>query len=178
MENPGVDQLPEAHSLPDGFVDSPTEQLAPSTTTPEQEKPLSDHKEEKLVESDVAVNEFQSNEGKKSENSRVFLTDYKEEKLVELDSRPDLVLNEFQSCEGNIEKSENSRTFPVPLSENDGCDASRELKLPREGCYKKSQCTSVMPESTKSVSGDVERESGELLASSEKSQSSEKGYRL
>ncbi|XP_057485895.1 uncharacterized protein LOC130772186 isoform X2 [Actinidia eriantha] len=174
MENPGVDQLPEAHSLPDGFVDSSTEQLAPSTTTPEQEKPLSDHKEEKLVEPDVAVNEFQSNEGKKSENSRVFLTDYKEEKLVELDSRPDLVLNEFQSCEGNNEKSENSRTFPVPLSENDGCDASRELKLPREGCYDKSQCTSVMPESTKSVSGDVEQESGELLASSEKSQSSEK----
>ncbi|GFZ14797.1 hypothetical protein Acr_24g0009870 [Actinidia rufa] len=48
MKNPGVDQLPEAHSLPDGFVDSSTEQLAPSTPTPEQEKPLSDHKEEKI----------------------------------------------------------------------------------------------------------------------------------
>ncbi|XP_057476362.1 uncharacterized protein LOC130764245 isoform X3 [Actinidia eriantha] len=176
MKNPGVDQLPEAHSLPDGFVDSSTEQLAPSTPTPEQEKPLSDHKEEKLVEPNVAVNEVQSNEGKteKSENSRIFLTDYKEDKLVELDSRPDFVPNEFQSSEGNIEKSENSRTFPVLLSENDGCDASQELELPREGCYKKSECTSVMPESTKSVSGNVERESGELLASSDKSRSSEK----
>ncbi|KAL6980390.1 hypothetical protein U1Q18_022032 [Sarracenia purpurea var. burkii] len=62
MENPIADQLPEAHSLPDGFVDSSVEPLSPSTPTPEQEKPLTDYKEEKLVELDsipgVIVNEL------------------------------------------------------------------------------------------------------------------------
>ncbi|KAI8031166.1 Alpha-taxilin [Camellia lanceoleosa] len=116
MENPVADQLPDAHSLPDGFVDSSAEPLA-------QEKPL---------------------------------IDYKEEKLVELDSRPELVV---VVNEGKTEKSEKSRRFPVPLSENDGSDASKELELPIEGWSEQSGCTSAMPES---------RESGEKCQSSEK----------
>ncbi|KAI4351328.1 hypothetical protein L6164_005703 [Bauhinia variegata] len=46
MQNPNANQLPEVDSLPDGFVDSTTEPPAPPTPTPEQEKPLSGHKEE------------------------------------------------------------------------------------------------------------------------------------
>ncbi|KAF5959517.1 hypothetical protein HYC85_000726 [Camellia sinensis] len=117
MENPVADQLPDAHSLPDGFVDSSAEPLA-------QEKPL---------------------------------IDYKEEKLVELDSRPELVV---VVNEGKTEKNEKSRRFPVPLSENDGSDASKELELPIEGWSEQSDCTSAMPE---------------LRESDEKCQSSEKG---
>ncbi|XP_058204685.1 uncharacterized protein LOC131318747 isoform X2 [Rhododendron vialii] len=68
MENPAADQLPEAHSLPDGFVDSSPEPLAPSTLTLEQEKPVIDCKEEKLVEADsrheLVLNELQPSEGK------------------------------------------------------------------------------------------------------------------
>ncbi|KAL7228717.1 hypothetical protein ACSBR2_007421 [Camellia fascicularis] len=116
MENPVADQLPDAHSLPDGFVDSSAEPFS-------QEKPL---------------------------------IDYKEEKLVELDSRPELVV---VVNEGKTEKSEKSRRFPVPLSENDGSDASKELELPIEGWSEQSGCTLAMPES---------RESGEKYQSSEK----------
>ena len=39
MQNPDANQLPEVDALPDGFVDSTVETLAPPTPTPEQEKP-------------------------------------------------------------------------------------------------------------------------------------------
>uniref|UniRef100_A0A5B7A6M2 Putative beta-taxilin isoform X1 n=1 Tax=Davidia involucrata TaxID=16924 RepID=A0A5B7A6M2_DAVIN len=75
MENPAADQLPEADSLPDGFVDSTAEPLPPSTPTPEQEKPLTDYKEEKLIESDpgpvLAVNEFQLGESGTQETEKL-----------------------------------------------------------------------------------------------------------
>ncbi|KAE9445539.1 hypothetical protein C3L33_22563, partial [Rhododendron williamsianum] len=185
MENPAADQLPEAHSLPDGFVDSSPEPLAPSTLTLEQEKPVIDYKEEKLVEADsrheLVLNELQPSEGKteKSENSRTFpvllsendgcdesptpeqensLSDYKEERLVEIDSRPELVVNELQSSEEKAEKSENSRTFPVPLTENDDvCDGSQGLELLGKGSSSQSECISVMAELAKPVSGAQEQ---------------------
>ncbi|XP_059628267.1 uncharacterized protein LOC132271041 isoform X3 [Cornus florida] len=138
MENPAADQLPEAHSLPDGFVDSATEPLAPSTPTPEQENPLND--------------------------------DYKEEKLLEPDSRPEL-----QVGDGGTQETHKLRTFPVPLSGNDGDDALLgPVKVPNEGSMDK-----IMHESAMSVPGDATRE---LLDGSShgkeqaegKSQSSEK----
>ncbi|KAF5742525.1 beta-taxilin isoform X1 [Tripterygium wilfordii] len=46
MENPDANQLPEVDSLPDGFVDSSTEHLAPQTPTFEQEKPVNSHKDD------------------------------------------------------------------------------------------------------------------------------------
>ncbi|XP_076898193.1 uncharacterized protein LOC143551695 [Bidens hawaiensis] len=67
MENPAANQLPEADSLPDGFVDSSAESLAPTSTTDQEDQ----------------------------------VTDYKEEKLVEVDSRPDLIVDDFQSCDGD-----------------------------------------------------------------------------
>ncbi|GKU91750.1 hypothetical protein SLEP1_g5575 [Rubroshorea leprosula] len=52
MENPEVNQLPEVDSLPDGFVDSPTEPLAPQTPILEQEnRQKGDYKDE-LVSND------------------------------------------------------------------------------------------------------------------------------
>ncbi|KAA8534340.1 hypothetical protein F0562_031833 [Nyssa sinensis] len=75
MENPAVDQLPEADSLPDGFVNSTVEPLAPSTPTPEQEKPLSDYKEEELIKPDLrpglVVNEFQLGESRTQETEKL-----------------------------------------------------------------------------------------------------------
>lgn len=92
MENPEATQLPEADSLPDGFVDSSADPLTPS----EQE------------EDDV--------------------NDYKEERLVEVESRPDLVVDDFQSCDGDDGSIEQARTFPVELSELVEIDAQKECK--------------------------------------------------
>ncbi|PPS12670.1 hypothetical protein GOBAR_AA07976 [Gossypium barbadense] len=61
MENPEANHLPEVDSLPDGFVESPTDSLAPKTPILEQEKPLqSDYKEEDLV-----ATEFGAGKGQK-----------------------------------------------------------------------------------------------------------------
>ncbi|KAK8579665.1 hypothetical protein V6N12_069978 [Hibiscus sabdariffa] len=60
MENPESNQLPEVDSLPDGFVESPSEILAPKTPISEQEKPLRpDCKENDLVSSQFGANEGQ-----------------------------------------------------------------------------------------------------------------------
>lgn len=94
MENRGENQLPEAHSLPDGFVDSSMEALAPRTPVSEQEKSHSDRKEEgsELDHSNVSTNELSS--------------------------------DEFQTTMSRTEKTQKPRTFPVPLSETDNIDAS------------------------------------------------------
>lgn len=60
MENPEANQLPEVDSLPDGFVESPTDSLAPKTPILEQEKPLqSDYKEEDLVSTEFGAGKGQ-----------------------------------------------------------------------------------------------------------------------
>ncbi|KAL2324784.1 hypothetical protein Fmac_023842 [Flemingia macrophylla] len=67
MQNPDANQLPEVDSLPDGFVESTTERLAPVTPTPEQEKPLNkDDGSSGLIHSneqanDLGEKEFQNN---------------------------------------------------------------------------------------------------------------------
>ncbi|KAL8210650.1 hypothetical protein R6Q57_005087 [Mikania cordata] len=101
MENPAANQLPEADSLPDGFVDSSAESLTPSSPTPDQEDQVAD---------------------------------YKEEKLIEVESRPDLVVDDFQSCEGDDCSVEQARTFPVELIECANCDAQKLIKMPAEDC--------------------------------------------
>ncbi|MBA0872022.1 hypothetical protein Goshw_004905 [Gossypium schwendimanii] len=56
MENPEANHLPDVDSLPDGFVESPTDSLAPRTPILEQEKPLqSDYKEEDLVSTEFGA---------------------------------------------------------------------------------------------------------------------------
>ena len=61
MENPDANQLPEVDSLPDGFVESLPEPLAPQTPTLEQEKPLPSYKEGNTTDcsNESTANEFQ-----------------------------------------------------------------------------------------------------------------------
>lgn len=74
MQNPDANQLPEVDSLPDGFVESTTEPVAPATPNPEQEKPLSGYKEDgssdcshsNEISNVLGEKEFQNNRGKRN----------------------------------------------------------------------------------------------------------------
>lgn len=110
MENPAANQLPEADSLPDGFVDSSADPLTPSSPrTPDGEDEV---------------------------------TDYKEEKLIEVDSRPDLVVDDFQSCDGDDCNAERARTFPVELPEDVGCDTEKVVETSVDVCKDESSVES------------------------------------
>ncbi|PON58548.1 Taxilin family [Parasponia andersonii] len=98
MENPDANQLPEVDSLPDGFVESSPDPLAPQTPTLEQEKPLGSCKEGNTPEVNC------SNESIEESSA-----------------------NEFQKSQGRTEKTQKLRTFPVVLSETDNFDASVEM---------------------------------------------------
>lgn len=65
--NPVADQLPEAESLPDGFVgdSSTTDPLPPKTPQPDQE--VTDYKEEKLI--DPQLNAYDECDDTKCKNS-------------------------------------------------------------------------------------------------------------
>ncbi|KAL9419008.1 hypothetical protein AB3S75_036876 [Citrus x aurantiifolia] len=70
MESQTANQLPEANTLPDGFVDSSTEDLVPLTPNVEQEKPHGDYKDEGfagLGDSSESRHEFASKEFQTSE---------------------------------------------------------------------------------------------------------------
>ena len=75
MENPEANQLPEVDSLPDGFVESSTEPVAPLTPTVEKEKPLGDYKEDSFSELDhsdeLAANEFQTSQGSEEKTQKL-----------------------------------------------------------------------------------------------------------
>lgn len=72
MQNPDANQLPEVDALPDGFVESASEPVAPATPTLEQEKLPSGYKEDgssdrshsNELSNDLGTNEFQDNNGK------------------------------------------------------------------------------------------------------------------
>ncbi|XP_054800476.1 uncharacterized protein LOC129304733 isoform X1 [Prosopis cineraria] len=66
MQNQDANQLPEVDSLPDGFVESTTEPLAPPTPKPEQEKLLNNYK--RSDSSDVGLPNDSSNELAVEEN--------------------------------------------------------------------------------------------------------------
>ncbi|XP_016451447.1 uncharacterized protein LOC107776127 isoform X1 [Nicotiana tabacum] len=73
IQNPAANQLPEAESLPDGFVgdSSVTDALAPKTPQPEQEKlshEVIDYKEEKLV--DPQLNACEDSEDSKCRSAK------------------------------------------------------------------------------------------------------------
>lgn len=126
MENPEANQLPEVDSLPDGFVESPPEPLAPPTPTFEQEKPL-DNREDDIA-SDI---------------------DSSKEPVEEL------AADEFQTSQGRAEKTQKLRTFPVPLSETDSSDVSVEsVQVPKRASTEQTEegGTLVMPHSADSVS--------------------------
>ncbi|CAK9152235.1 unnamed protein product [Ilex paraguariensis] len=127
MENPAANQLPEADSLPDGFVESAAEPLAPSTPTPEQEKPVTDYKEEKLLEPDLGpkfvVNDFQSSECDtvQIQKLRTFPVALSENDTFDALQKSVDVINE-----DHIEKNEDILVVGVEASSGSG-DAVKEI---------------------------------------------------
>ncbi|KAK1421245.1 hypothetical protein QVD17_23434 [Tagetes erecta] len=68
--------------------------------------------------------------------------DYKDDKLIEADSRPDLVVDDFQSCDGDDGNAERARTFPVELSEDVSCDTQKLVETPVDVCKDESEVES------------------------------------
>ncbi|TKY51562.1 Alpha-taxilin protein [Spatholobus suberectus] len=74
MQNPNANQLPEVDSLPDGFVESTTEPLAPATPAPEQENPLNCYKDDgssDLVHSNELSNDLAEKESQNNHDCSV-----------------------------------------------------------------------------------------------------------
>ncbi|KAM1125835.1 hypothetical protein FF1_041097 [Malus domestica] len=125
MENPEANQLPEVDSLPDGFVESSPEPLAPATPTFEQEKPLGNNESDNSTERDSS-----------------------KEPVGEL------AADEFQASQSRAEKTQKLRTFPVPLSETDSSDVLVDsVQVPKNASTEhREEGSLVMPDSAVSVS--------------------------
>ncbi|MBA0566666.1 hypothetical protein Golob_011463 [Gossypium lobatum] len=160
MENPESNQLPEVDSLPDGFVESPSEILAPKTPISKEEKPLQpDCKEDDLVSS-----EFGANKGQKQRTFPVPLSeadgfegsaDYVEGKLVcpELsNSVPEAAeCSEVKEVKGKCESTETcigrgSETNLTALKES---FSSESIDLPKN---KKTETTETKRKTAKRTS--------------------------
>ncbi|XVF23670.1 hypothetical protein REPUB_Repub13aG0059200 [Reevesia pubescens] len=116
MENPEAHQLPEVDSLPDGFVESPSELLAPKTPILEQEKPLQpDYKEDDLV----STTEFGASKGQKQRTFPVPL------------SEGDSFDGSLDSVEGKLVGQESSDS--VPEAAEVGVAECSEVKGELEG---------------------------------------------
>ncbi|MBA0776034.1 hypothetical protein Gotri_011093 [Gossypium trilobum] len=142
MENPESNQLPEVDSLPDGFVESPSEILAPKTPISKEEKPL----QPDCREGDLVSSEFGANKGKKQRTFPVPLSeadgfegpaDYVEGKLVcpELsNSLPEAAeCSEVKEVKGKCESTETcigrgSETNLTALKES---SSSESIDLPK-----------------------------------------------
>ncbi|XP_012459976.1 uncharacterized protein LOC105780289 isoform X1 [Gossypium raimondii] len=130
MENPEANHLPEVDSLPDGFVESPTDSLAPKTPILEQEKPLqSDYKEEDLVST-----EFGAGKGQKQITFPVPLSEGDsfngslgsvDGKLECTEVKVDLE-GEYQSIERSVEGV--SEATLTPLKETSSSESVNTLK--------------------------------------------------
>ncbi|XP_017612548.1 uncharacterized protein LOC108457872 [Gossypium arboreum] len=130
MENPEANHLPEVDSLPDGFVESPTDSLAPKTPILEQEKPLqSDYKEEDLV-----ATEFGAGKGQKQRTFPFPLSEGDsfngslgsvDGKLECTEVKVDLE-GEYQSIERSVEGV--SEATLTPLKETSSSESVNSLK--------------------------------------------------
>ncbi|CAL1387116.1 unnamed protein product [Linum trigynum] len=96
MENLDANQLPEVDAMPDGFVDSSTEPVAPATPTVEQEK-LRSHDTEEDTMSDLHHPNLPG---------------------------PLELSHESTPSHPGTQRTEKTRTFPVPLSETDVSEGS------------------------------------------------------
>ncbi|CAJ1976781.1 unnamed protein product [Sphenostylis stenocarpa] len=133
MQNPDADQLPEVDSLPDGFVESTTEPLAPATPTPEHEKPLDNKKDvgsSDLIHSnelsnDMGAKEFQNNHDCTAEISS-------------------------SSC---MQQTEGVQITPPAAISVPECPPSRccEVKEPQQGESQSSDGSTVVPLETKAL---------------------------
>ncbi|KAL2896579.1 Alpha-taxilin [Bienertia sinuspersici] len=122
MENSVANQLPEVDSLPDGFVESSPESIAPVTPLNEKENYKN------------SSNDFK-NESVEADSSN--------------DSRYEASVNDFFTGEGKGEKSPKLRTFPVQLSEKDGYEASGEsANVSDDGCFEQKEDSLAMASTT------------------------------
>lgn len=122
MENPDANQLPEVDSLPDGFVDSPTEHLAPPTPTLEQGKPPSACKEDSISELDhlnLTIPELTANEPQTSQSEKLRTLPVP---LSEIDGFDTSVHSVEVPSKGCAEQAEG--TMAIPGSANLVSDAS------------------------------------------------------
>ncbi|KAK8671642.1 hypothetical protein V6N13_038232 [Hibiscus sabdariffa] len=128
MENPEANQLPEVDSLPDGFVESPSEPLAPKTPVLEQENPSQpDYKEDDLV-----ANEFGARKGMKQRTFPVPLSegDSFDSYLDSVDGK--LVIHEAaqvgesQTTERSVEGGSEAKS--TDLKETDSSESADSLK--------------------------------------------------
>ncbi|XP_019427785.1 PREDICTED: alpha-taxilin isoform X2 [Lupinus angustifolius] len=134
MQNPDSTQLPEVDSLPDGFVESTTEPVAPSTPSPEQEKPLNSYKED--GSSDLGLSNVSSNE------------------LGEKEFQNNHDCSEEVSSDGCMHQTEDTQVIPLqansvseaPLSS--GCTVKEEQQ---QGECQGSDRSSVKPSETKAL---------------------------
>ncbi|RWR85898.1 Taxilin family [Cinnamomum micranthum f. kanehirae] len=117
MEQSPANQLPEADSLPDGFVESSTEPSIPISETEKQQQQQhsSDYKDTFI---DVGRSQTQIDESipdsiPSPNRNRVHEKVFKEDETRSPDSRAD--------------KAEKPRTFPVPLSEKGSFDSDLGL---------------------------------------------------
>ncbi|TYH73477.1 hypothetical protein ES332_D05G332400v1 [Gossypium tomentosum] len=160
MENPESNQLPEVDSLPDGFVESPSEILAPKTPISKEEKPL----QPDCREGDLVSSEFGANKGQKQRTFPVPLSeadgfegsaDYVEGKLVcpELsNSLPEAAeCSEVKEVKGKCESTETcigrgSETNLTALKES---SSSESIDLPKN---KKTETTETKRKTAKRTS--------------------------
>ncbi|XP_021744138.1 beta-taxilin-like [Chenopodium quinoa] len=151
MDDSAANQLPEVDSLPDGFVESAPDSIAPVTPLNEKEKSLCDYKENNSVEPDSSS-----------------------------DFSYDASLNGFVSVEGKGDKVTKVRTFPVPLSEKDGYEASGEsANVSDDGCFEQREDTlAIKAESSTSASGgsDLRTSSNEKDKGQSEVHSADKSY--
>ncbi|KAJ0045807.1 hypothetical protein Pint_06092 [Pistacia integerrima] len=98
MEGADANQLPEVDSLPDGFVDSPTEALAPATPTLEQENSLE---------------EFQTSKGRteKTQKLRTFPVPLSE--MDNFDASVDLIK---MPNKGSVEETDGMPAMPTAVA--------------------------------------------------------------
>ncbi|ESW15674.1 hypothetical protein PHAVU_007G092600 [Phaseolus vulgaris] len=169
MQNPDANQLPEVDSLPDGFVESTTEPLAPATPTPEQEKPLNSYKDDgssDLIHSnelsnDMGAKEFQTNDDCSVEISSSSCAQQNEG----VQSTPPVAVS--------VSKSPPSRCCEVKETHQGECqssDGSTGVPLETKALPVKNVCSSETVDSSKNKKS----ETGEKRKSAKRTLKSEK----
>eukprot|EP00268_Persea_americana_P033223 TRINITY_DN32952_c0_g1_i1.p1 TRINITY_DN32952_c0_g1~~TRINITY_DN32952_c0_g1_i1.p1 ORF type:complete len:541 (-),score=146.12 TRINITY_DN32952_c0_g1_i1:594-2042(-) len=118
MEQSPANQLPEADSLPDGFVESSTEPSIPiSETEKQQQQHSSDYKDTfiDVGRSQTRIDESIQDSIPSPNRNRVQEAGFKEDET------------RSQSPDSIADKAEKPRTFPVPLSEKGSFDSDLGL---------------------------------------------------
>ncbi|XP_019259922.1 PREDICTED: beta-taxilin isoform X3 [Nicotiana attenuata] len=136
IQNPAANQLPEAESLPDGFVgdSSSTDALAPKTPQPEQEKlshEVIDYKEEKLVDPELNAYEDSENSKCRSAEANMGQDDQVRVKCHNLDNSGG-ELNQNIPTVKEISLTESAENKKVEASETKRKTVKRTFKSEKE----------------------------------------------